>query len=263
MQLKNFTVTIELRAYNINNMIDYNRNKFYISSEEQEDIRKYKVLFAGCGIGSNIAECALRLGFENMTLVDGDKIELTNLNRQNYNSQNVGQYKTVALQERLLSINPDASISTHNIFLDHTNVHDVLINHDVAINALDFQSDIPFYFDELCQQKRIPVLHPYNIGWATLLFIISPDGPNLRTLSSEYQGFEKKVASYLISRLDKESGNWIEAILNEYEKNGQGQQPPQLAVGSWLAGGACTNILYRLATGKSVKYFPEFYFLTI
>ena len=244
-------------------MIDYTRNKFYISSIEQDKIKRYKVLFAGCGIGSNIAECALRLGFETITLVDGDKIENTNLNRQNYNSQDIGKYKTTALKERLLSINPNANIETHNIFLDYANVHQVLGNHDVAINALDFQSGIPFYFDELCQQKNIPVLHPYNIGWATLLFIISPHGPNLKTISAEYQGFEKKVASYLIDNLDEQSASWIKDVLGSYEKNGQGQSPPQLSVGSWLAGGTCTNILYRLATGKPVKYFPEFYFLTI
>ena len=243
-------------------MIDYNRNKFYISSIEQESIKKCKLLFAGCGIGSNIAECALRLGFEDITLIDGDTIEYTNLNRQNYSSRDVGQYKTMALQKRLLDINPGASISTHNIFLDHANVHNVLTNHNIAINALDFQSDIPFYFDELCQQKGIPVLHPYNIGWATLLFIISPEGPNLKTISPEYRGFEKKVAAYLIDNLDNESGNWIKDVLDKFEKNGQGQ-PPQLAIGSWLAGGVCTNVLYKLATGKAVKYFPEFYFLTI
>ncbi len=62
----------------------YSRNRLYINEEEQEQIRKIPILFAGCGIGSNIAECALRFGFENITIVDGDVIENSNLNRQNY-----------------------------------------------------------------------------------------------------------------------------------------------------------------------------------
>lgn len=60
----------------------YARNRLYIQEEEQEIIKNTPILFAGCGIGSNIVECALRFGFENITIVDGDTIELSNLNRQ-------------------------------------------------------------------------------------------------------------------------------------------------------------------------------------
>ncbi|MEG2310301.1 MAG: ThiF family adenylyltransferase, partial [Chryseobacterium sp.] len=48
----------------------YARNRLYIQEEEQEIIKNTPILFAGCGIGSNIAECALRFGFENITIVD-------------------------------------------------------------------------------------------------------------------------------------------------------------------------------------------------
>ena len=43
----------------------YRRNYLYINSENQEKIKNYRVLTGGCGLGSVIAECALRLGFEN------------------------------------------------------------------------------------------------------------------------------------------------------------------------------------------------------
>ena len=42
----------------------------------------------------------------------------------------------------------------------------------IAINALDFKSDIPFVFDNLCSKRKIPVLHPYNFGWGAFLTII-------------------------------------------------------------------------------------------
>jgi molybdopterin/thiamine biosynthesis adenylyltransferase len=240
----------------------YDRNAIYISKANQYTIKNYRILLAGCGIGSNIAECALRLGFENFTLIDGDKVELSNLNRQNYRQQDIGVDKTEALKDRLLSINSEANISVYNKFLTSSNIKEVLAGHDVAINALDFQSDVPLLFDELCQQNNIPVLHPYNIGWATLIFVIMAEGPNLTMLSENHQGFEKKVAGFLIEHIEGNTKKWVIKIVEEYEK-GTGQSPPQLSVGSWLAAGVCTNILYRLATVKSVKQFPDFYFLTI
>ena len=51
----------------------YDRNRLYITEEEQQKIRATKIVFGGAGIGSVIAECALRFGFENITIVDGDK----------------------------------------------------------------------------------------------------------------------------------------------------------------------------------------------
>lgn len=240
----------------------YNRNRYYISDSEQLQIKQYKILLAGCGIGSNIAECALRIGFENQTLIDGDRVELTNLNRQNYRYDDINSNKPEALKKRLLSISSKAVITSKNIFLNNENVEECLTGHNVAINALDFQSNVPFKFDELCQKHNIPVLHPYNIGWATLVFVILPNGPNLSNISTDYKGFEKKVVSFLIEKLKGYPKLWIQSILSEYEEKGQGQSPPQLSVGSWLAAGACTNILYRLATGKPIRQFPDFYFLT-
>lgn len=240
----------------------YERNAFYVSKQEQEKIRDFNIFLAGCGIGSNIAECALRLGFERQTLIDGDTVDLSNLNRQNYTLNQLKTFKSVSLRERLLSINSKAEIKSKNIFLNTDNIADYLPGHDVAINALDFQSDIPFRFDELCQRLRIPVLHPYNIGWGTMVFVIMPDGENLSFLSSEYVGFEKKVASFLIDNISGGAKSWIKNVLHEYDENGKGQSPPQLSLGSWLAAGACSDIMYKLATGRPVKCFPDFYFLT-
>lgn len=92
----------------------YDRNAIYVSKANQSTIKNYRILSAGCGIGSNITECALRLGFENLTLIDGDKVELSNLNRQNYRQQDIGVDKTEALRDRLLSINSEA-ISQYTI----------------------------------------------------------------------------------------------------------------------------------------------------
>ena len=152
----------------------YSRNRIYVSEEEQERVRHSRILLGGAGIGSIIAECALRFGFEDILIVDGDKVELSNLNRQNYVKSDIGKSKAECLAKRLLRINPKANIQFVNTFIDKSNVKELTEGVKIAINALDFKSDIPFVFDEICSKKRVPVLHPYNFGWGAFLTIIKP-----------------------------------------------------------------------------------------
>lgn len=242
----------------------YARNRIYISKAEQESIKGCKIFLAGCGIGSVIAECALRMGFESITIVDGDTIELSNLNRQNYLHQDIGKSKVESIKKRLLEINPNANIITHNFFLTEHNISPLLEGHNIAINALDFDSSAPFIFDELCQKNKIPVLHPYNVGWAAFLFIIMPNGIGLTAISNKSEGFEKKVVGFFLSKMrqDSKKRKWIEKILSDYESEKEKQSPPQLSVASWLLGACCSSIMYKLATEKKIKHFPEYYFLS-
>jgi tRNA A37 threonylcarbamoyladenosine dehydratase len=78
----------------------YSRNRIYVSENEQSAIKNTRLFLGGAGIGSVIAECALRFGFENITVVDGDKVELSNLNRQNYTEAETGKYKAGILAEK-------------------------------------------------------------------------------------------------------------------------------------------------------------------
>jgi thiF family protein len=127
----------------------YNRNRLYVSENEQSIIKDYKIFLGGAGIGSIVAECALRLGFEHITIVDGDKVEKTNLNRQNYTGNDIGRYKAECLAERLLSINPNAHITVHTEFLTSDNIEALIANHNVDINALDLKDETPFVFDKI------------------------------------------------------------------------------------------------------------------
>lgn len=240
----------------------YSRNRIYVSKFHQEKIKSTRILVAGCGIGSVIAECALRIGFENIILVDGDSVELSNLNRQNYLTSDIGISKCDSIKSRLLNINPLAKISVHSYYLAKNNINHLINDCDIAINALDFKDDTPLVFDKTCQLNNIPVLHPYNIGWAGLIYVIMPDGQSLDVISNDFSGFEKKVVSFFLKNLPSGSPHkdWIYGVLDTYEKEREIISPPQLSVGSWLLAGSCTDIMFRLATGQNVKQFPLFYF---
>ncbi|KAF9658538.1 MULTISPECIES: ThiF family adenylyltransferase [Tenacibaculum] len=244
----------------------YSRNRIYIKPEEQELIKNYPILLGGSGIGSNIAECALRLGFEKITIVDGDEVEVSNLNRQNYTEDDIKTDKVEALSKRLLSINPKADITVHNCFITKENIHSIIEGHKVAVNALDFTSDIPLMFDKICRDKGVPIIHPYNLGWGALVSVITPDSLSLESIAKEEEKFnEVKMVEYAVSYMKfwGKPQKWIEDVIEEYKKEKEVLPPPQLSVASWLVASICTHLLFNISVGKPVKKFPEFYLSSI
>ncbi|WP_282037503.1 ThiF family adenylyltransferase [Saccharicrinis aurantiacus] len=244
----------------------YDRNRLYITPEEQEKIKDIPIILGGSGIGSVIAECALRLGFENITIVDGDTIELTNLNRQNYTEDDLSESKAETIKNRLQSINKTAKITVLDYYLTTENLRGIIEGHKIAINALDFSSDVPLLFDSICQELQIPVLHPYNLGWGGLITIIDPGGCSLSSIAKPNKRFnEIDVVEYASSYL-KYWGNkqeWLEEIIWKYKNEKEKLSPPQLSIASWMLGGICTHVLFNVATNKDVKVFPEFYLSTL
>jgi molybdopterin/thiamine biosynthesis adenylyltransferase len=244
----------------------YSRNRIYLTKSEQDTIKNCSIILGGCGIGSVISECALRLGFENITIIDGDKVERSNLNRQNYTEDDIGISKVSAIKKRLLSINKNANINVHDCFLTSENVEDYIKGHTIAINALDFTSDIPLVFDEICQQNNIPVLHPYNLGWGGLVTVIQPKGLTLNSIEKPNEKFnEVKMVEYASSYLKywRAPQDWIDEAITKYKKEKEVLPPPQLPIASWTVAAMCTHLLFNIATNKKIKEFPEFYLSTI
>lgn len=243
----------------------YSRNRLYVSQDEQEYIKNYSILLAGSGIGSNIAECALRFGFENITIIDGDTVEPSNLNRQNYTDEDISHYKSESLFKRLKSINPNANIKLINKFITKDNVQEIVAGHKIAVNALDFDSDIPLVFDNACQKKNIFILHPYNLGWDGLVTVIAPNGLPLNSLTNDDDFNELKMVEYVSGylRFWEKPNFWLEKIIQDYKKEKEIMPPPQLAIASWIVAGMCTHIIFNIATNKPFKKFPQFYINSI
>lgn len=242
----------------------YERNRIYISPENQHKIRRRRIFIAGSGLGSVIAECILRLGFENMYLIDGDVIEASNLNRQNYTMQDLGKPKVSVLKERLLSINPGAIIECSNRFIDNESmISKILHEGDIAINAIDFNSHIPFLFDKMCMNLKMPVIHPYNLGWAGCCFVVTKESEDMTFIQDGPVSYEIQFVNYVVSKLKLQNYDlrWLEDCLTAYATEQNSIPPPQLSAGSWLTAGLCTSVAYRLTVGEIVKLFPDFYFL--
>ncbi len=89
------------------------------------------------GLGSNIAIALARAGIGKLILIDFDKVDITNLHRQQYKASQVGMHKAEALKDNLLEIAPYVQIETHILKLTEENLTDVLREADIICEAFD------------------------------------------------------------------------------------------------------------------------------
>jgi len=89
------------------------------------------------GLGSNCAVALIRSGLGKLIVADFDKLDSSNLNRQYYFADQVGQYKVDILKENLLRINPNAEILIHRVKLDQNSIIELFHGVDVLVEAFD------------------------------------------------------------------------------------------------------------------------------
>ncbi len=89
------------------------------------------------GLGSHIAIALARAGIGRLILIDFDRVDVTNLHRQHYKVSQIGSYKTAALTENLLEINPYIKLQQHTVRVTAENAEHLLKNADVICEAFD------------------------------------------------------------------------------------------------------------------------------
>jgi len=113
------------------------------------------IIFGVGGVGSWCAEALVRTGVKHLTLVDFDRVDVTNINRQLMaTQQTIGQVKVEALRERLLTINPQAEITALcKLFDEESAPTFALDNYDFIIDAIDSLKDKALLIELACQTK--------------------------------------------------------------------------------------------------------------
>ena len=89
------------------------------------------------GLGSNIAITLARAGIGKLLLIDFDRVDITNLHRQQYKANQIGLYKADALAENLIEIAPYAEITAVTAKITEENFADLLKEADVVCEAFD------------------------------------------------------------------------------------------------------------------------------
>ena len=122
----------------------FRRAELLLGDEAMSRIAEKRVIIFGVGgVGSWCAESLIRSGIRKLTIVDSDRVCITNINRQLMaTTKTIGQVKVDALKERLLTINPSAEITAlQQIFTAETADSFNLGSYDYIIDAIDSLKD--------------------------------------------------------------------------------------------------------------------------
>ena len=110
----------------------------YLDETRLQRIRQTKVGIAGAGgLGSNCAQLLVRSGFIDFVLVDFDVVECSNLNRQFFFQDQIGQPKVQGLADNLRQINPDVSVRMVQARITPESVDTIFADCGVVIEAMD------------------------------------------------------------------------------------------------------------------------------
>ena len=144
----------------------FQREIMLIGKENLEKLKKSKVIIYGIGgVGSFVCEALARAGIENLILVDYDKIEITNLNRQIHALHStIGEQKTEAMKNRILDINPKAKVETY-YNKEIKEKEEELINETInyVIDCVDTITT-KLKLIETAKRKNIPIISSMGTG---------------------------------------------------------------------------------------------------
>lgn len=118
----------------------FSRTELILGDIAMEKLKKSRVAIFGIGgVGGYVCEALARSGVGNFVLVDNDTVSLTNINRQIIATiETIGKYKCDVMKERILSINPDCEVETHNCFFLPENQDEFdFSKYDYVIDAVD------------------------------------------------------------------------------------------------------------------------------
>lgn len=142
------------------------RIELLIGKEGLDKLKKAKVVVFGVGgVGSFTVEALARAGVGTLVLIDNDTVSISNLNRQihaNYNT--VDKVKVDVMKERILSINKDCNVITHQTFVTPDNIKDFIDDDvDYVVDAIDTVT-AKIAIAKYCYENDIKIISSMGTG---------------------------------------------------------------------------------------------------
>jgi len=176
--------------------IRYNRHHQLqgFGRQAQDKLNAAHILMIGAGgLGSSAALYLTAAGIGELTIIDDDRVELSNLQRQIIHStKSIGQHKVKSAYEQLNALNPDIKINTLVARLDDTNVDELIKNCDLVIDGSD-NLTTRYLVNDNCLKYKKPLVYAavYQYEAQISLFTFKDSHcPCLRCLFPETTGFE-------------------------------------------------------------------------
>lgn len=190
----------------------------FISPETQERLRRAKILIAGVGsIGNPIAMEAVRSGAESITVMDPGDIEISNLPRQHYTADQIGENKAQATVANMLFINPFASESIRGVSEGMTleNVREHVENADIVVDGVDIRElGVIYELHRCAAELKKPVLVGYDLAGTAMIAIYRYDLEDIEPLKGELT--QEKIDEFCSVQTAYTEGAISEAAFLDY-----------------------------------------------
>lgn len=180
-----------------------------IGVKGQEQLLSSKVLIIGVGgLGTNFASHFVRAGVGKVFIVDKDKVELTNLQRQwIYDENDIGEYKAKAACLKLRKINSEIKIDYSIMEINASNADEVINEFDLVVDATDnFKTRL--MINDVCHKNKIPWIFTGILGAEGQTMLIVPgQTKNLRDVlnyngkldDADFNEIEPNIASSVLA----------------------------------------------------------------
>jgi molybdopterin/thiamine biosynthesis adenylyltransferase len=161
----------------------YARNMKALTPEENQKLKDSRVCIAGCGaLGEYVFEMLGRIGVANLTIIDFDTFNTSNLNRQIYATvENLGCSKVEEAKKRMAQVNPDIKVNAIQSRISSDNALSLLRGHQVVVDALDNPAS-KIILQEKAAELQIPLVHGAISGWLGQVATILPGDTALKAI---------------------------------------------------------------------------------
>lgn len=154
-----------------------------IGAQGQDQLAKARVLVVGGGgLGVPVLQYLAGAGIGQITVVDGDTVDATNLHRQPlYRMDQVGQSKARAARANLAALNPDVEVTALCQMLDPANAPDLARSHDIVLDCADTFA-VSLTLSDVCRDLRKPLISASALGISGYVAGCCATAPSLRAI---------------------------------------------------------------------------------
>lgn len=220
------------------------RQMSIVTKSQQTRFKDAKIGVVGCGgIGGGTILMLARMGLGDLTIIDKDEYDLSNLNRQAISSlETIGISKSAATKERVRITNPYTKVNEFDEELNEDNVDKVFGDRDIIIDALD-NLYTRIIVSRYAREKDIPFVHGAIHGTQGQVSVFTKDTPSYEELFS-------------LPSLGKELGEETKAEISKLTKG----VPPVIGPVPNIVGCLEAFEAYKIVTGiGKVNYAPKIF----
>ncbi|MDR3189379.1 MAG: molybdopterin-synthase adenylyltransferase MoeB [Prevotellaceae bacterium] len=154
-----------------------------VGVEGQEKIRRGRVLVVGAGgLGAPVALYLAAAGVGAIGIIDGDTVDLSNLQRQVIHfTEDVGKPKVTSAEEKIRRLNPDVQVETYQTLLTAGNALEIIRGYDFVVDGTD-NFPVKFLINDACVMLRKPFSHGGILRFDGQTLTYAPDAACYRCL---------------------------------------------------------------------------------